>query len=56
MIRLAVEEDVALNIALEGLLEIDSLMSKPQPKPTIINKKRSFIQFFKKAADLFCSF
>lgn len=45
MIKLAVQEDVALNMALKGLLEIDSLLSKPLPEPTFINKRRSFIQF-----------
>ena len=53
MIKLAVQEDVALNMALKGLLEIDSLLSKPLPEPTFINKKRSFIQFLKNIADLF---
>jgi hypothetical protein len=53
MIKLAVQEDVALNMALKGLLDIDSLLSKPLPEPTTINKKRSFIQFFKRTAELF---
>ncbi len=53
MIKLAVQEDVALNMALKGLLDIDSLLSKPLPKPTTIKKKRSFIQFIKNTVDLF---
>ncbi len=53
MMKLAVQEDVALNMALKGLLDIDSLLSKPLPKPTTIKKKRSFIQFIKNTVDLF---
>ena len=56
LIELAVHDDVALNMALKELLDIDSLLSKPMPKPTTINKKRSFIQFFKKTASLLCIF
>ncbi len=56
MIKLAVQEDVALNMALKGLLDIDSLLSKPLPKPTTIYKKRSFIQFIEKTVDLFGNF
>ena len=53
MIKLAVQEDVALNMALKGLLDIDTLLSKPLPEPTTIKKKRSFIQFYKNKADFF---
>ena len=53
MIRLAVQQDVALNMAFKGLLDIDVILSKPMPKPTTITKKGSFIQFFKKTVELF---
>lgn len=56
MINLAVQEDIALNTAVKGLLDIDSLLSKPMQKPTTTNKKRSFIQFFKKNSFLFGTF
>lgn len=53
MIELAIQEDVALNLALKGLMDIDALLSNSQEKPSTINKKWSFIQFFRQVILLF---
>ncbi len=56
MIKVAVQEHVALNMALKGLLEIDTLLTKSIPESTSITKKKPFIQFLKNLRDYWLYF
>ncbi|WP_282054034.1 hypothetical protein [Maribacter luteus] len=56
MIKVAVQEHVALNMALKGLLEIDTMLTKSIPESTSITKKKPFIQFLKNLRDYWLYF